>query len=79
MTSAHDTKKHSASKASTSSSKCKHSRSKQDEHSRVVGAKKMSNTLKNIHFMEGIRINIDCVTNLIFLFLLDSAIYNEIV
>ncbi|KAL9978706.1 hypothetical protein ACROYT_G016255 [Oculina patagonica] len=35
MTSAHDTKKHSASRASTSSSKHKHSRSKQDDQSRT--------------------------------------------
>lgn len=39
MTTAHDTKRHSASRSGTSSSKHKHSRRKQDDRSRVVGTK----------------------------------------
>ena len=39
MTTAHDTKRHSTSRSGTSSSKHKHSRRKQDDHSRVVSTK----------------------------------------
>ena len=45
MTSALDTKRHSASRSGTSSSKHKHSRHKQDHHSRVVGANQIKTHL----------------------------------